>query len=786
MKQILPTLMIALACCTADAVRAADAFDWPNWRGPQQDCTSLETNLPAEWDPRGGEGSNLLWKNDKLGGRSTPVVFEGRLYTICRDRPETKLEGEKVVCVDAASGEILWEHVFNVYLSDVPDTRVGWSSPVVDPETGNVYVQGVSGYFCCLDGKTGDVVWQRSLHEEFGFLTTYGGRTNIPVVYADTVITSAVVIGWGDTPQWNLMAKPAYRFLAFDKRTGEFRWLGSTNLIPYDTTYSTPTIARLAGRDVLVFGGGDGCMWALEAGTGRKVWSYNFSRRGLNVSPLVTADGRIYNGHSEENMLGNTMGAVVALDGNFGVDKLPVSLNDKELWLNYEVMAGKSSPVMLDGRLYIIDDRAKLFVFDPETGKQIAKKALGTVMRSTPLVADGKLYVCTNNGRYYTLAPSARDVDTLCKLRINGEASDGSPVVSHGRIYLPMSDAIYCIGNDESIAANKTTDKPLPEYPWAGSVDDAASDAKVAHLQVVPWETTLAPGGKQAMRVRLYDDRGFYIRDAETDEIEFSVVGTGKIDDQGHYIAATDASHECALVQCKMGDLTGTARVRVVPPLPWEFTFDNASDVPLTWVGGRIRYVVREGENGKYIAKPTELPTQPGAPTTKLGTRSQMWMGSPEMSNYTIAADLMLTLGEESSETDPGAAAPEVPGSLSDSAEKLPDIGIINSGYTFTLFGQSQQVRLYSWCTHDRRTQAALGMPIETDVWYSTKLRVEPDRDAGVCRVMAKVWPRGEQEPDQWQLEMVDEAPIYHGAPGLFGSTSNAEAFVDNIVVTPN
>ncbi len=789
MKRLITLSTTAAVLAISTVLFASDANDWPNWRGPRQDCTSNETNLPDKWDPRGGEGSNLLWKNDKLGGRSTPIVLNGRLYTIVRDRPETNLEGEKVACADAATGDVLWEHVFNVYLSDVPDTRVGWSSCVADPETGYVYVQGVCGYFCCLDGKTGDVVWERSLHEEFGLLSTYGGRTNIPVVYGDTVITSSVVIGWGDGPQWGMMAKPAHRFLAFDKRNGEYRWLGTTNLIPDDTTYSTPTIARLGGRDVLVFAAGDGCVWALEAGTGRQVWSYPFSRRGLNVSPLVTADGRVFMGQSEENMVGNTMGAVVALDGNIDPDKRPVSLADKELWMNYEVMAGKSSPVMLDNRLYVIDDRAKLFVFDPDSGKQLAKKALGTVMRSTPLVADGKLYLCDNNGRYYTLKPSGEgadfELDTLHKLRIAGEASDGSPIVSHGRIFLPMSDTMYCIGNNDSIASNETTEK-LDPYPWADSTNDAKADAKVAHLQVVPFETTLAPGQEQAMRVRLYDDHGFYIRDASPDEIEFTVNGPGEVDASGKYSASASGAHECALVTCKLGDMSGTARIRVVPPLPWKFTFDEADDVPLTWVGGRVRYVVREGENGKFIAKPTELPTKPGAPTTKLGTRSQMWMGLPDMHNYTITADVLLTVGEDSSDADPGAAAPEVPDSIAATAEKLPDIGLINSCYTLTLFGQSQEVRLYSWCTHDRRTQASKAMDLKPNVWYSTKLRVEPDPDAGVCRVMAKVWPRDESEPNDWMFEMIDEAPNYKGAPGLFGSSKDAEAFVDNIEVTPN
>ena len=169
--------------------------------GPQQNSSSTEKGLVESWDPEGGEGSNLIWKSEELGGRSTPIVMNGKLYTIVRDQPGTEVEGEKVVCVDAATGKKLWEHRFNVYLSEVPDTRVGWSSVVGDPETGRVYAQGVSGYFCCLEGETGKLVWDRSLHEEFGLITTYGGRTNVPLVFEDQVIISAVIVGWGDEPK---------------------------------------------------------------------------------------------------------------------------------------------------------------------------------------------------------------------------------------------------------------------------------------------------------------------------------------------------------------------------------------------------------------------------------------------------------------------------------------------------------------------------------------------------------------------------------------------------------
>ncbi len=719
------------------------------WRGPHQNNSSTEKGLVDSWDPEGGPGSNLIWKNEELGGRSTPIVINGKLYTLVRDKPGTEVEGEKVVCVDAVTGKKLWEHRFNVYLSEVPDTRVGWSSCVGDPETGRVYAQSVSGYFCCLEGETGELVWDRSLHEELGLINTYGGRTNFPLVFEDQVITSAVIVGWGDEPKYGRLAVPAHRFLGMDKATGEIRWLSGTGLAPFDTTYSTPAIKVINGQQTMVFGSGDGEVWAMQPRTGKTLWHFPLSlQSGISVSPLVDNNGRVYVSHSEENTFGNSMGAVVCLDGSKTGD-----LTGTEIWRQFEIMAGKASPVMLDGRLYIVDDRAKMFMFDAESGEQIAKKALGTSMRSTPLVADGKLYTCTNAGVWYILKPTEDGVEVVHKLRLDDDESDGSPIVSHGRIYLPTSAALYCIGDPEA----KTTAGPQPEWPQEKPV---LEDQNPTLVQIIPYDATLAPGESQDYKVRLFNSLGQLLREVPASEAQFSVDGPGSASADGKYTAPADKAHQVALVTCQVGDLTGTARIRIVPTLPWEFDFAEG-EVPPTWIGGRIRYVTREKDGERFIAKKSLLPT-PKSPNNKLGTRSQLTMGPIDLADYTIQADFALD---------------ELDG-------RLPDFGITNSRYTMTVRAMSGKVRIYSWSPHDYRTFSEADFRPESNKWYTMKLRVEPGD--GQVKVLGKLWPRGEEEPDAWTMEMVDQAPNLHGSPGLFGKSDTAELFVDNIKVFAN
>ncbi|MEM9187410.1 MAG: PQQ-binding-like beta-propeller repeat protein [Planctomycetota bacterium] len=777
------------------------AADWPNWRGPTHNNTSVETTLPADWSPRGGAGSNLIWKSEELAGRSTPIVMAGRLYTLVRDQPGTELEGEKLVCADAATGKVVWQHRFNVYLSDVPDTRVGWSSVVGDPDTGRVYAQGVCGYFCCLDGASGEVVWQRSLHEELGLLSTYGGRTNFPLVYRDTVITSAVVIGWGDTPRWGLLAKPAHRFLAFDKATGELRWLSGTRLIPYDTTYSTPVLTTIGAQDLLVFGSGDGAVWGMQAATGKTVWHAQLSRRGINTSPVVSPDGKVFIGHSEENLIGSSLGAFVAVDGASSGR----IAEDEVVWKKYDTTVGKSSPLFIDGKVYATTDSAKMLVFDAATGEQLSRKPLGRVSRSTPLYADGKIYYGSRGGRFYTLEPQADgSLKTVSKVSLRGEQIDASPIVSGGRLYVTTSEALYCIGNDASIAANPadadSTDLPVfssdLDIPFRGGSFGPAVPAfgppQPAQLQLSPYDALLAPGETLQLTARLFGENGRPAEKAAVDSVVYEVTGPGEVSPTGLYTAPAGASHECVLIAAKAGGLSATARIRIVPPLPWDFDFeDGAGEVPLTWVGGRVRYNLREDAAGNhYLAKPTELPTRPGRPTTKLGTRSRMWMGPSDLADYTIEADVQMQVGSGGEAGYAGGGSdellPEFPAATTDASVKLPSLGLINSGYTFTLFGPSNEARLYSWCTHDKRTQAAVPMAFEAGKWYTVKLRVAPDEAAEVAKVSAKVWPRGDAEPEAWTLEFEDRAPNYRGSPGLFGDAKEAEFYVDNLSVDAN
>jgi outer membrane protein assembly factor BamB len=245
----------------------AFAGDWTDYRGPKRDGTSPEKSLPSKWSPA---GENLAWKAP-FGGRSAPVVMGDRLYVMNTIGKDATLR-ERVMCLNADTGKVLWEHSYNVFLSDVPPHRASWSSPAIDPETGNVYTFGVGGTLHGFN-KDGKILWERSLVEEMGLVTTHGGRTVSPVVEGDLVIVSGVTTGWGE------QARAGHRFMAFDKKTGLTLWVSSPGGRPYDTTYSPPVVADVGGTRLLIAGGGDGTVHAIKVWTGEPVWRYVISKR---------------------------------------------------------------------------------------------------------------------------------------------------------------------------------------------------------------------------------------------------------------------------------------------------------------------------------------------------------------------------------------------------------------------------------------------------------------------------------------------------------------------------
>ncbi len=708
--------------------------DWYDWRGPARDGISPEKGLPDTWSPA---GQNLSWKVP-FGGRSAPIVMDNRVY-LQNTAGKGELEQERVMCFNADTGKILWEHRFNVYLSDVPPHRVGWASPVGDPATGNVYAMGVGGTLLSLS-RDGKVLWERSLGEDFGLLTTHGGRTVSPIIDGDLLIISGVTFVWGEH------GRGAHRFIAFDKRTGETIWSSAPGGRPYDTTYAPLVIANVNGTRLLIQGASDGMVHAIKPQTGEPVWKYEISKRGINSGVVIYGTNAIVS-HSEENLESSEMGLIAAVDAS-GRGELK---KEQVKWSRYGWMGGFSSPVIDGDRVYQLDNSANLGAFDLNTGKPLWRLTLGTVQKASPVLADGKLYVGTESGKFFILRPSATGCEILDQKQLGTEQQPeviiASVAVANGRVYLVSDSNLYAIGKKPTRPTN------TPANTAGTTVVAADANATPTHIQVVPTELMLKPGDKVNFRVRLFDDHGNFIREEKS--AEWSLDKLKGTVENGQFVAASDGGWQAGTVKATLSGITGAARVRIAPPLPWSESFDALAPntVPVTWTNTLTKYAVREIDGNKVLVKTTEGST--------LLSRARAYMGPSNLSDYTIEADVFAT----------------------QKRRQQGDAGVIAQRYALVLFGNGQTLRIEEWQPETART-VSVPFAWKTDTWYRMKFTVENLSD-GKVRARGKAWPVGEPEPAAWTIDRIDPIGNHRGSPGIFGNAP-AEIYFDNLKVYSN
>ena len=717
------------------AAATVSVGDWPDWRGPNRDGISREKNLPEKWSL---SGQNLAWKAP-YGGRSAPIILGDHLY-LQNTAGKGETEQERVLCFNADTGRLLWEHRFNIYQSDVPAHRVGWASPAADPETGNVYVFGVNGTLLALS-QTGKLLWERSLDEEFDLFTTHGGRTTSPVVDGNLVIVKAASSTWGT------QANRSIRVMAFDKRTGETVWVSTPGGRPFDTDYSQPTVARINGTRLLITGLGDGGVHGIKISTGEPVWHFLLSKRAINTAPVLNGTTVLIS-HGQENLDGNEMGMLAAIDGTA---KGNIAMNQAKWTLKGFI--GEFSSGVVDGDRYLqVDNASNLFAFDVVTGRQLWKQNLGTVQKASPVFGDGKIYVGTESGKFYILRPHADRCEVLSdvELPINQqglfnekvpEPVVASAAISRGRVYFASSDTLYAIGKKTRVPAQSAIDEVPPPAPGAPT-----------WVQVVPTEVILTSGQTATFHARLFDEHGEFLREEKAD---WSLNGLKGAMDGGRFSTAAGQAGEAGLIKATVGGISGEARVRVVPPLPWSETFDSyaVGAAPPHWVGVTAgQYKVAEIDGNKVLEK---------VPNQTLFKRMRVFLGPTNWSNYTVEADIRAT----------------------EKRRQMGDAGVMAQRYTLVLFGNNQQLEMNSWQPETAR-RVAVPFSWKPDTWYHLKLRVDNTAD-GKTRIRGKAWATAESEPAAWLIDRVDPIPNREGSPGLFGDATYG-VFYDNLKVTAN
>lgn len=762
---------------------------WLDWRGPEQTGASRETGLPDKIDAK-----TALWTAD-FPGQSAPVIANGKLYIMGYEGEGAELQ-EGVACFDAETGKLLWKQLFNDFLSDVVYLRYANSSPVIDPETGNVYMQNSSGIFAAFSAD-GKLLWQHSMMEEFGRMTFPNNRTASPLIDRDLVITRGITSAWG------AYGPPGDRFYAFDKKTGELVWSSSPADRPQDNTFSHPWLSFHNGKRVLYSATGDSGLVCLNARTGEPLWRTPVAKAGakggINAA-VVEHGGNIIVVHESENIDTSEVGRMAAF--KIPADSKPPSAQapqvfatkDLEQWRN-PVGSLATSPVLVGDRIYEVSGTGDLVAVDAKSGKVLWKKKLGIEQRqSSPFFAEGKLYVAmyvaagkpqnaqatesapVGDGELFVIKPGDKDCEILSRTVLTGKCY-GSPIGYNGKLYIQTEKKLYCFGKK---GPHKAGPPPPPQEKWP-----APGEAK--QLQIIPYEVLLWPGDTGAFRIRALDANGFTVEenvDPKSVKWESFIPPTalvkvtmkGAFDEKGQLVIAKDPVPSAGQFKATRGELVGYIKGRVLPNLPlkqdfesFELTNDTSKPPPpatpnvlepptpfayppLPWNAARFKFEVREKDGNKALVKTID---------DKRLQRGTVFFNRPELHNYTIEADV-LSEGNK---------------------RKMAEVGLVNQRYLIVLKGNAQQLEVSS---NQELLRQSVPFKWSPNEWYHLKARVDVAKD-GTGVVRAKVYKKDQPEPESWTIEVPHKKAHLQGSPGLFSFTPQEQrAWIDNISAISN
>lgn len=376
----------------------AQAADWPQWRGPDENGITTE-RLP---DQPGFD--NVVWRKQVGTGFSSMAVAEGRLFTLGHRGPKSG-GNETVWCLDAESGAEIWTHSYPAPLID----RFYEGGPGATPTVrrGRVFTYSKHGRLHCYEAKTGKLLWERDM---------------------------LAAAGLTEPPEWGFACSPYFlddqtliieagATFALEAATGKVLWQGQR----FTPAYGTPKVFEVAGRKLLAVMKTEGLV-VLEAGNGKTVataeWKTSFDT--TSTTPIVQGN-RIFISTGYDRGC-----ALFELAGN----------ELRKLYENRRMANHMNNSVLLDGHLYGFDGTAhrgrptEFVCLELATGQEKWRVPPSeTLGCGSVMAAGGTLLILSERGELVSAPATPTGFKASARASVLGGRCWTVPVLAHGRIY---------------------------------------------------------------------------------------------------------------------------------------------------------------------------------------------------------------------------------------------------------------------------------------------------------------------------------------------------------------
>jgi len=456
--------------------------------------------------PTAFEQEDLLWEI-KLGVHqyTIPRIDDGRIFIGINDRnlkhPVLQRNGGGIVmCLEQATGEMIWQLPIPRYMEGkiAPFHFNHWECGVCSrPAVGGkrLYIVGPRGDVLCLDrngqadgndgpfrteteymevppdsgykltAADGDIIWRFDMIKEAG-VVPHDVCGSSPLLCGD-YLYACTSNGVDDTHK-KVPHPQAPSLIVLDKLTGK---LAATDceLIGermFHGHWSSPVATQIGGRIMILFGGGDGVLYAFEpfqpsAGnqklqTLKRIWRYDCNpsdyrqKDGKDIlysswnkkspegpseiiaTPVVHND-RIYIAIGQSPIHGAGKGMLSCIDGATG----------RKVWDSRLIGRSLSDAAIHDGLLYISDYTGRLHCFDADTGEHYWQHEMEAgAWCGSPAVVDGKVYASTERNVLWVLkAGKTKEVLHRCRVK----SSAVTPIVQDGVLYLATQNRLFAL-----------------------------------------------------------------------------------------------------------------------------------------------------------------------------------------------------------------------------------------------------------------------------------------------------------------------------------------------------
>ncbi len=393
--------------------------NWPGFRGPRGDGSSLELDLPVRWSA----GENVAWKTPIPGkGHSSPIIWNDRVFVVtCLEATAERA----LLCLERTTGKVLWQRtVLNAPLERVhaQNSRAS-STPLTDGE--RVYVsfldvdpqdpeKKLGKMFVAAYDFSGKQLWEARP----GPFSSVHGYCASPILYQDKLIVN------GDHDGESFL-------VALNRKTGATEW--KVEREHRTRSYCTPLIRELDGQPHMMLAGNK-CVASYNPSNGQRQWIIDGPTEQFVAAPVF--NGKllfITAGYPELHMLAiNPRGKGNITDTNI-------------VWRTRRSPSYVPSPVAFGPYFIVVSDTGMASCLQADDGQRLWHERLpGNRYSASPVATSEHVYFLNDRGTVSVVEPGA----ALSVVATNelGEPTDASPAFSHGQLFIRGEKHLFAIG----------------------------------------------------------------------------------------------------------------------------------------------------------------------------------------------------------------------------------------------------------------------------------------------------------------------------------------------------